>query len=70
MSPSVITPFVSLFHCIDLSDCYSSYSHAVATCPYKKSIPCFPVDSDQVLEGCYEVPLGPFSSLAEKPQLS
>ena len=42
----------------------------VTTCPYKKSLPSFPVGSFQVLEGCYKVSSEPSLLQVEEPQLS
>ena len=44
--------------------------HSVPTCPYKKSLPSFSVDSLQELEGCYKIPLESFLLQAEEPKLS
>ena len=40
-----------------------------ATCPYKKSLPGFPVAPLQVLEGHYKVPSEPSLLHSEEPQL-
>jgi len=38
------------------------FPHPDITCPYKKSLPSFPVGPLQVLEGCSKGPPGAFSS--------
>jgi len=46
----------------------STEAYALATCPYKKSLPSFPVGPLQVLEGHYKF-LEPSLLQAEEPQL-
>jgi len=43
-------------------------SHPVTICPYKKSLPSFPVRPLQVLEGHYKVSLEPSLLLSEESQ--
>ena len=44
--------------------------HPVTACPYKKSLPSFPVGPFGLLEGCDKVPPELFLFQAEEPQLS
>ena len=44
------------------------FPHSFSTCPYKKSLPSFPVGPLQVLEGCYKMPPEPSLLQAEDLQ--